>query len=113
MDAKTAIEEQIKRWRDECAVIDAERQALLNADAVLGGDLLKPSIALWDMRMVRLQRCVIDLQGVVAELNRDAIRELERANVELTGSRAGSSPVSPESEANGVERRVGPRETTP
>jgi hypothetical protein len=35
-----------------------------------------------------------------------AIAIRRRSNVELTGSRAASSPVSPESEANEVERRV-------
>jgi hypothetical protein len=38
---------------------------------------------------------------------------IERPNVELTGSRAALLPVSPESEANEVERRVGPLETAP
>ena len=37
---------------------------------------------------------------------RDYANRIESANVELTGSRAGLSPVSPESEANEVERRV-------
>ena len=36
-----------------------------------------------------------------------------RPNVELTGSRAGSSPVSPATEGSEVERRVGPLETKP
>ena len=72
MDAKTVVEEQIKRWLAECDTIDAERRVLQNASAILGDDMLKHSIELWDMRMVRLQRCVIDMQGVVMALNCEA-----------------------------------------
>lgn len=88
MNAKSAIEDQLKRWGSECDVIDAERQILRNAHAILGDDLLKHSIELLDMKMLRLQRCIIDLQGVVMDLNCEAMRALEewaRLNVEPTG----------------------------
>ena len=82
MDAKTAVEDRIKRWGAECDAIAAERLVLQNASEILGDDLLKHSIELWDMKMIRLQRCVIDLQGVVMDVNCERMRELERANAD-------------------------------
>lgn len=87
MDTKTVMEEQIKRWGAECDSIDAERRVLRHASAILGDDLLKHSIELWDMKMVRLQRCMIDLQGVVMDVNFERMRELERANSNSTSQR--------------------------
>lgn len=80
MDAKTAIEELLKRWGEECATIEAERQVLQNASEILGDDLLKHSIELWDMKKVRLQQCAIDVQGVIIRLNCERERELVMSN---------------------------------
>ena len=58
--------------------------------------------------------CPIDIEataakhGYTANIYCDQVADwILTSNVELTGSRAGSSPVSPATEGSGVERRVG------
>jgi len=77
------VEELIAQWREKAAAIAAEMQVLKNAGAIVGDDLMRHSVELWEMKAICLQRCVIDLQQLVVDRQCEAMRVLEekRANV--------------------------------
>ena len=59
----------VEKWKTECFELDMETKVLRSASDIVGGDTLKHSIELWQMKNIRLQRCVIEAQHLMLTAN--------------------------------------------
>lgn len=86
-----SISELLEKWMNEAGKIGEEIKILRRADEIIGDGSVRHGIDLWEMKLIRLQRCIAELQnakiinGWIRVPGYERFTPEETPNAEITG----------------------------